>query len=362
MKRIRALWVLVLAALLAAPLPAAAAPGTEREVQLGRTYSRQLESHYKVVTDKAIVERVARIGAEVAAVSDRPELPYTFKVIDLPVPTALSLPGGFIYVAKDFLLMLRSDHELAAVLAHETGHAAHRHQIENIDRGTRVDILTLLTALLTRDPRLAQGVQLVGYSVLSGYTREQERNADLTAIEYLVKTQYTPVGMLTVMERLLREERLSAGPDPGAFRQHPRTAERVAYLEEDLRRRGIPLIRRIAANYLRITLQTVSDQGRQIGELFVNETLVLRLPDPDRLRAAAGRLDRFFNTDPQPFEVTSRPVEGGVGIFAGSALLVAITPSDAAFLGSAPADAAISIQARLRWAIEEDIRKRRFNG
>lgn len=256
---------------------------------------------------------------------------------------------------------MRSDHELAAVLAHEVAHAAHRHQMTLINRSNQAAFWTILVAILTREPALAQGVQLVGLGLLAGYTREMERDADLTSIAYLAKTDYTPVATLTLMERLRRQEQLSAQPDPGSFRDHPRTEERVAYIEAELKRRGIPLIRRVAANYLRITIRTAGEKG-QTGELLVNDTLVLRLPDPTRVQAVAATMDRFFNADPLPFEISAREVEGGWGVFGGATLLVRITPADAAFLGMTPSAAALQIQARLRVIIEQDRRMRQFTG
>jgi len=355
-------WVLILAALLTAPLSAGAAQGDEQEIRLGRAYARQLEARYKLVTDKAVTERVARVGAEVAAASDRPDLPYTFKVIDVDFANALSLPGGFVYLTKAMLTFLRSDHELAAILAHEVVHAAHRHQLEMIRRSNQATFWTLIIALVTRDPNAALGAQLIGTGLLSGYTRELERDADLTSIAYLVKTTYTPVAALTLMERLLREEQWRPKVNLGIYRDHPNAEERVAYIEQDLRRRGVQIVRRAAANYLRVGTRAVADQGRQIGELLVNDTVVLRLADLDRVQAVAARVDRFFNVDPQPFEVTSRAVDGGFGIFGGGLLLATITPADAALLSSTVTDAALTIQARLRWVIEQDIRSRRFNG
>jgi Zn-dependent protease with chaperone function len=359
---VRVIGIIVALALLAAQVPAAAAPGDEREIQLGRAYARQLEARYKLVTDKAIVERVASVGAEVAAASDRPDLPYTFKVIDVDFANALSLPGGFIYITKGMLTFIRSDHELAAILAHEVAHAAHRHQLEMIRRSNQATFWTIIIALLTRDANAALGAQMIGAGLLSGYTRELERDADLASIVYLVKTNYTPVAALTLMERLLRDEQWRPKVNLGIYQDHPHVEERVAYIREDLLRRGIQINRRIAAGYLRVSSRAVAEQGRQVGELLVNDAVVLRLADHDRVQAIAARLDRFFNVDPQPFEVTSREIEGGVGIFGSGVLLFTITPADVAFLGSSLSEAALTIQARLRWVIEQDIRSRRFNG
>lgn len=302
------------------------------------------------------------VGREVAAASDRPQLPYSFKILDLEVPNAISLPGGFVYVTKGLLTFVRSDHELAAVLAHEVAHAAHRHQMELIRRSNQAAFWTLVVAVLTQEPVLAQGVQLIGMGLLAGYTREMERDADLTAIAYLVKTGYTPVAVLTVMERLRREEQLRAQPDPGTFRDHPRTEDRVAYITAELTRRSIPLVRRPAANYLRITTRTITEKGRQVGELLVNDTIVLRLPDPGFIQTMAARLDRFFNVDPGPFDVTSLKVGESWDIIGGKTLLLTVTPAVAASMGMSPDEAARQIQARLQWVIQQDRRMRQFNG
>lgn len=342
--------------------PVAAAPADEQEIQIGQSYARDLESKYKVVTDKAVVERVTRIGHAIAQVSDRPGLPYTYKVIELDVANALSLPGGFIYVTSGMLSFVRSDHELAAVLAHETVHAAHGHQMEMIRRNNQAMFWTILLAALSRDAGVMQGANLVSGAALSGFSRDLERDADLTGISYLVKTEFTPVAMLTVMERLWREVQYSAQGDPGAFRDHPVASERVAYVLGDLLRRGIPINRRRAANYLRVTTRPIG--GGQTGsEVLVDETPILRLPDSARIQTAAARLDAFFDTDPQPFEVASREAEGGWGIFLGPKVLMVLTPPDATFLGfSTPTVAATEITAKLRWVISEDVRLRRFKG
>ncbi len=341
---------------------AAAAQSTDDEVRLGQVYAKRLEAQYRLVQDAAALERLARIGGVVAAASDRPELPYTFKIVDLDVPNALSLPGGFVYVTKGLLSFVRSDHELAAVLAHEIAHAAHRHQIEMIHHSNEAAFWTLMVAILSREPAIAAGAQLISLSLLSGYTRDLEKDADLTSIAYLVKTPFTPVGVLTVMERLAHEEALRPQVDPGAFADHPTVQERLAYIQTDLRRRGIPLLRRAAANYLRVVVRTVTEQERQVGELLVNGMVIVRLPDPARIATIAGRLDRFFNTDPDPAAITALRTAEGWEIVGGRTLLMALTPADAAFLGVSVDDAAGQIQARLQWIIQQDLRTRQFTG
>jgi len=342
--------------------PAYAQGADAEEIRLGQVYARRLESQYRLVQDAGVLERVTRIGKIVAAASDRPGLPYTFKVLDLEISNALSLPGGFIYVTRGLLSFVRSDHELAAVLAHEIAHAAHRHQLVMIRRSNEATFWTLLVAVLSRDAAIAAGAQLVSVSLLSGYSRDLERDADLIAIAYLVKTPYTPVGELTLMERLAREEQLSPRVDPGALRDHPTARERVAYIEADLKRRDIPIVRRVTANYLRVTFLTSAVQTERVGEILVNNSFILLLPDPARVGTVVARLEQFFDTDPDPSEVAALRTRDGWDIVGGRMLLMTLTRADAEFMGMPMDDAAREIQARLQWVIQQDLRWRQFNG
>ncbi len=349
-------------AVLGAVAPARAQDDSAEEIRLGKVYASRLEAQYRLVADAAALERLARIGGAVAAASDRPGLPYSFKILDLDVPNALSLPGGFIYVTKGLLSFVRSDHELAAVLAHEVAHAAHRHQVQMIRRSNEAAFWTVVVAMLSREAAIAAGAQLVSVALLSGYTRDLERDADLTSIAYLVRTPYSPVAALTLMERLAREEQLTPQRDPGAFRDHPTAAERAAYVMSELRRQGIPLVRRVPANYLRVEVRTAVDQDRQVAELLVNETAVLRLPDPARVGTIAARLERFFDADPDPSQIGALRTSLGWEVIGGRALLMTLTPADAAFLGVTVDEAARMIQARLQWIIRQDLRARQFTG
>lgn len=344
------------------PAVAWAGPAEDQEIRLGREGAAQLERRFRLVTDSAVVERVSRIGAAVAAVSHRPRLPYTFKVVVLDEPNAVALPGGFIYVTTGMLGFVRSDHELAAILAHEVAHAALGHGLEMMRRANQAAFVTILVAIFARDPVLAQGAQIVSGGLLSGYARDLERDADLASIDYLTRTPYSPVAVLTVLERLLRLEQLSPRRDPGAFADHPRTSERVQYVVAELRARRIPLLRRVAANYLVLTVREGTEAGAPFAELLVNGRSIVRLPDPPRIREASDLLDRLFDLDLEPFEVSARETPDGWGVFARGWALFRLAPRDVPAGEASVRDFAVAVAARLRLAIDEDIRSRRLTG
>jgi Zn-dependent protease with chaperone function len=341
---------------------AAGAPADDREIQIGRQSARAVETQYKIIASGPDAERVDRIGRQMAALSQRPALPWSFKIVDLPDPNAVALPGGPIYVTKGMLGFVRSEHELAAVLAHEVAHTSFRHQMELMRRGNQAAFLVILAAILTRDVGAATGAHLASLGLLAGYTRDMERQADLAGLELLTRSSYTPVAALTLMERIQREETLRPAVDPGDLRDHPRTSERVAYLDAELRRRGIPLVRRPAANFLRVDVRTPAEGGREVGELYVNDALVLRLPDVARVQAMAATLNRFFDLDPEPGQVRSETFASAVEIVGGRFTLLRITRDDAASAGGSPADLAAQIVGRLQEAIRKDRLERRFKG
>jgi predicted Zn-dependent protease len=74
------------------------------------------------------------VGARLAAGSERPDLPWTFRVVDDPSVNAFALPGGFIYVTRGIMAHLTNEAELAAVLGHEIGHVTARHSVNQMSK------------------------------------------------------------------------------------------------------------------------------------------------------------------------------------------------------------------------------------
>ncbi len=360
---IRTLLALLILTLAAGVAAGAVPPPSADEVRIGRQLAQQIEARYPVVTDPALNERLNRIARAIVPASDRDGVNYVFKILDIDVANAVSLPGGWIYVTKPMFGLVRSDHELAALLAHEIVHVAHAHGMEMQRRQTTAALITVLVAALTRDPNAARGVQLASIGFLAQFTRDLERDADLTAVTYLAKTPYAPVGMLTLMERFAWEEQFRPSVDAGAWADHPKTAERVDYIEAELRRRSLPVIRRISANYLRLTVREIKEKERTIGgELLLNEKPLLRLSDLERVREVSDRLDRLFNADLRSFEVALRQRGTEWVMTARGVTIASFTAQDAAWNNLSLRELALTVFARLRATMEDDLRRRKFSG
>lgn len=207
-------------------LPAAEAAliSTKEEIEMGRRVARDLEKQYGLVGDVALQDRVARIGARVAAASDRQDIQYTFKVLNNKEVNALALPGGFIYLFKGLVDYMPSDDELAGIIGHEIGHVAKRHTVRQIEKSLGVSILF---GLVFGD----RGVylqNLVFNAIMAGYSRTDEREADQLGWRYSSAAGFNPYSMLMGLQRLNDLDRKGTY---GLFSSHPEPEARVSLVQ-----------------------------------------------------------------------------------------------------------------------------------
>jgi predicted Zn-dependent protease len=98
-----------------------------QEIQMGREAAQQTLQQIGEVKDPGLQAYVSRIGKEIAARTERPQLPWEFHVVDDASVNAFALPGGFIFVTRGLMTYMNNEAELATVLGHEIGHVTNRH-------------------------------------------------------------------------------------------------------------------------------------------------------------------------------------------------------------------------------------------
>lgn len=223
----------------------AAIISTEQEIQIGREAAQEIEQEFGVTDNPALNRYVSNVGLRLAAVSDRKELPWTFRILNSSDVNAISLPGGFVYVTRGMLSFLRSEDELAFVLAHEIGHVSKRHHVQLIERNFFFSIV--ISLLFGRDPTAAQVANFARFLMTRGFSREFEFEADRLGVAYTHRAEINAAAGLTFMERL----RAAQGRDPSQFevlfRTHPALAERIVRVRQHLRGLGYRVWIRLAA-------------------------------------------------------------------------------------------------------------------
>ena len=207
--------------------------------ELGAQENKNVIEEFGVYNElPALNETVTRIGRKVAAASDRPNLPWTFTILDTPMINAMALPGGFVYVTRGILERMNSEDELAGVIAHEISHVSARH-IEARLSQEQLAQFGLILGSIVAGPAASQTygglVQLGTQLLFTKYSREQESQADLLGTAYMTEAGFNPEGARNM---LLALKRLDSGKDTTGvdryFIDHPDPAKRVQDVESKI--------------------------------------------------------------------------------------------------------------------------------
>ena len=213
----------------------------EQEYYIGRAVAASLLFQYPPYSQAELNQYVNVIGQTLAQASNRPQTfgGYHFQVIETMEINAFAAPGGLILVSRGLLHCCKTEDALAAVLAHEIAHVQNQDGLHAIKTSRLTSAFTIIAAEGAKQyggQNLAQLTQIfqesvgdvVNTLVVSGYSRDQERQADADAITILKRVGYNPyamVDMLTVMK-----SRTKPG-GAGFGKTHPDSQERITAIQ-----------------------------------------------------------------------------------------------------------------------------------
>jgi predicted Zn-dependent protease len=219
----------------------------QTELSEGRKAHEEVLKEYGAYPNQALQNYVSNVGLRLAKASQRPNLPWTFTVLDSPEVNAFALPGGYIYITRGIMAYLDSEADLAGVLGHEIGHVTARHGAQRATRqqnaGLGVLAATVLGAVLEAKgvsgatEAVGQVSQGVAAGYIASYSRDQELQADQLGAEYLARNQYDPKNMVDVIrvlknqelfaEQVARAEGRAPRQSPGWLSSHPSSDRRL---------------------------------------------------------------------------------------------------------------------------------------
>ena len=205
-----------------------------QEIQLGQEMDPQVKQEMGVYNDAALQRYVSDVGMRLARASERPNLPWSFTVVDEPAVNAFALPGGKIYVTRGILAFLHDEEQLAGVLGHEIGHVTARHSAQQYTKATSAGIGLSLLSIFVPEARPYQGMAESALGLLFlKYGRDDELQADRLGVQYTGKTGWDPAGvagMLRTLARLDEATGTSRGV-PNWLSTHPAPADRVTAVQ-----------------------------------------------------------------------------------------------------------------------------------
>ena len=211
------------------------------EIELDKNNSpHQISADYGASTDPLLGEYVSHVGKRMSSLSHRPDMPYTYRVVDATYVNAYAFPAGTIAATRGIMLTLDNEASLAALMGHEIGHVNARHTAARMSSAmlTQIAVAGLVVVAASQDKAagaLAAGLGMLGAgALLAKYSRDDERQADALGLEYMTKAGYNPQGMVDLMDVLRKMGKEKPGALDMMFSSHPMSDERYATAKEKL--------------------------------------------------------------------------------------------------------------------------------
>src|SRR5256712_1374494 len=207
-----------------------------QEIALGRDYDQQVAASIGVYPDSELQRYIQQFGARLAATSERPNLPWSFRVVDDPVVNAFALPGGFIYVTRGILAHLSSEADWVGGGAHELAPVPARHSASQMTKQQLAQVGLVVGSIASSEFGRYAGLasQALGVLFLK-YSRDNERQADDLGLRYMRRVNYDPREMPHVFEMLARVSQAQGGGRvPEWLATHPDPENRRGRIEQEI--------------------------------------------------------------------------------------------------------------------------------
>ena len=262
----------------------------------------RFEKEGVVYHDTALDAYLSRVGAAIVAGKQLENVEWKFRALRDPVPNAFALPNGSIFVNTGLLALLDDENQLAAVLAHEVTHVSRRHTyLQNRSLRKKVLAINIFNAIGTLNPvsgPVGIAVDListiapimVGLSVF-GYSREQEKEADLEGLKAATAAGFVPDGMPNSLKALQRD--IEGEQRHSFYSDHPALEERVKYTSSS-----------IAADAKKLSedeAKTAREDYLALMELVDRHDVDLAI-NAERFRSAAYVSQKLINLHPDSSE------------------------------------------------------------
>jgi len=206
------------------------------EIQIGNDLAARILGAARLVPDESLQRYVNLVGRWVAAQTERPDLPWQFGVLDAPEVNAFAVPGGTVFITRGLLERMKSEAELAGVLAHEVSHVVRKHHLKAIQKGAQTALAgtAVSQALKTSRPEVRDKLVNLGTETYSrGLDKSDEFEADRLGVVIAARAGYDTYGLPAVLQTL---QAMNAQDSALAmmFKTHPAPGDRLAALAEKM--------------------------------------------------------------------------------------------------------------------------------
>jgi predicted Zn-dependent protease len=208
--------------------------GEQEEIDIGRDVAARLLGAAPLMANDGVQRYVNHVGRWLASQTERPDLPWQFGVLEAPQLNAFATPGGNVFITRGMLERMRSEAELAGVLAHEIAHVLRKHHLKAIQKGAQTALAgeALSQALARRDGANREKLIALGSEVFTrGLDKGDELEADRLGVAIAARGGYDTYGLPSVLQTLQAMNPQDSGLAL-MFKTHPAPGERLDALEK----------------------------------------------------------------------------------------------------------------------------------
>ena len=208
----------------------------KEEIAIGRDTAARLLGAAPLVSDARLQQYVNHVGRWLASQTERPDLPWQFGVLDAPQVNAFAVPGGTIFVTRGLVARMRSESELAGVLAHEIAHVLKKHHLKAIQKSAQTALAGDALSMAMKDQRSEARDKLISVGTemyARGLDKSDELEADRLGVVIAARGGYDAYGLPIVLQTLQAMNPQDSGLAL-MFKTHPAPAERLDALGEKM--------------------------------------------------------------------------------------------------------------------------------
>jgi predicted Zn-dependent protease len=206
----------------------------QQEVQMGQEYAQQINAQLPIVQDPELNRYVNVLGDSIARLTGRRDLDWHFFIVDAKDVNAFAVPGGFVYVNRGLIERTDQMDELAGVLGHEIGHVVRRHTVKQMQKAQGANIGVTLACVLTgvcNSQVAGAAINIAGGAVFARFSRQDEAEADAEGFNNVVRAGISPVGMVTMFQKLIAERKSRPAGVEAWFLTHPLEEDRIQAIQ-----------------------------------------------------------------------------------------------------------------------------------
>lgn len=235
--------------------------GEADERKIGEKVSELVRQEFGVYQDKAVTKYVTLVGSVLAQASIRPDLKWEFIVLDTDGVNAFASPGGLVHITRGALGLIKSEAELAGVLAHEITHVTKRHTVNAIQKNKRVEFAA---DVAPGSNAWIEGLTNAVYDniVEKGFDRGDEEESDKEALRLANKVGYNPSGLGGFLTKLADRNKDVKTDRNGLFASHPETQGRIADLNKQIKSEklaGVAMVQPRYATNIKFDVKPLSE-------------------------------------------------------------------------------------------------------